>query len=636
MPDIDLTKDYNLLGQRVNLGGVYSDFWVYPFGLPNRAIVYEEGFVPLSFDGIKYIRDNNTETPGELPTTEKTFHVYATTDLQPVIGSDPVFAIHWRQVPNSSPARFEVGYKFREYDSMNDDDYGHWNASGGFNYHYFNDGYTGVDPSNVTGADHWRQQITFVYFSNIDGYGLPQNYMDRFGFVLQHYKQHVVNAGDPYVSDGYTFPAYNEFGVPLDELDPSYPGEHRVFSYGSFFNESTDGRANAFMSIRGVYALFMGQFVTVESDTPDDWFDLDDDETPELPEPGEYDPNGYDGTNDPDFPLPTKSVLSSGLFQLFIPSTAELQAFARYLWSNDYESSLERYGMKPMDNIVNFGIIPFDLREEKGNAVELELCGQATGIQLTSAQRAYHKKSLGNIYIDPKALTGSHLDYDANFNLYLPCIGFVKLRGAEIIGKSVNIQYRIDISTGDCIAYVNVNTPTTNYLCYAYTGNCMFKLPLTSADFASYYQRERQGVLGMFASGASAIGSAIAGGAIGGPLGAVGGALLSGAQSVNSMWDAMEGLKMNQPEVQRGGSFTGSLAYLGYKIPYIIVDYPHPYRKGYNKFYSYPTMRSMQLKECKGLTQVARVRLDNLNATSAEKDMIRALLKDGVFINSSI
>ena len=67
MPDIDLTKDYNLLGQRVNLGGVYSDFWVYPFGLPNRAIVYEEGFVPLSFDGIKYIRDNNTETPGELP-----------------------------------------------------------------------------------------------------------------------------------------------------------------------------------------------------------------------------------------------------------------------------------------------------------------------------------------------------------------------------------------------------------------------------------------------------------------------------------------------------------------------------------------------------------------------------------------
>lgn len=634
MPDIDLTKDYNLLGQRVSIGGCYSDFYQYPFGLPYRSIVYEEGFVPLYFDTIKYIREHNTEHPGELPTTSKTYHIYAKPDLQSVIGSDPIFAISYEPVPSTDPQVFKIGFKCRDWQS-GDSDYGHWNASGSFIYHYFNDGYAGVNPENVTGEDHWRNAFWFLYFSNIDGYGLPQDTKDRYGIMLAHYEGSVEYAGAPYVYDGYTFPAVNEYGVPAPELDPSYPGEHRVFQYGSFFAYTIDGNATAIFS-RGIYTLFMGQFEEVPEDSPGDFFDLDDDETPPYPEAGDYDPNGYDGQNDINYPLPTKSVLTSGLFQLFIPNPAELQAFARYIWSSDYEQSLERFGLKPMDNIVNFGIIPFDLNQEKGSSVELELCGQTTGLYLTSAQRAYSFHDLGTIYIDPNKLSQSYLDYnDTNLNLYLPCLGFVKIRACEVVGRSVNITYRIDIATGDFIAYVAVIKNNTSYIMYSHTGNCMYKLPLTSADFASYYQRERQAITSMFSSGASAIGSALAGSALGGPVGAIAGGILSGAQSVNSIWDCVEGAKMNQPEVQRGGSFSGALAYLGYKTPFIVIDSPQPYRKGFYESFGYPTMRLMQLKDCKGLTQVARVNLDGVNATIEEKNMIRALLKDGVYIKSA-
>ena len=633
MPDLDLNKYYNFLGQRVKIGGVYSDFYQWAFGLPSRAIVYEEGYIPLYFDTIKYIRDHNTDNPGELPTVEKTYYIYAKPDLMPIIGSDPVFALAYSAVPNTS--YFNIGFKIRSWQS-GDSDYGHWDAQGAFTYHYYNDGYQGVDPADVQGEDHWRQAICFAYFSNIDGYGLPLDVKDRYGIVLQHYKYSVEAQGDPYVDEGYTWPSATEYGVPLPDLDPSYPGEHRVFSYGSFFVYDIDGRANAYFE-RGVYTAFMGQFEEMEESSPENWFEADDDDTPELPAEGEYDPNGYDGKNDTNFALPTKSVLTSGLFQLFLPTTAELQAFGQYLWSSNYEASLARYGMKPMDNIVNFGVIPFDMTsDEIGSSKELELCGSPTGVFLTAAKRAYYKATLGTITISSQKLSGSFLAFqNSNFNLYLPCIGFVQLKATDVIDRSISIQYRVDLATGDCIAYVITQKGSVKWLAYSYTGNCMYKLPLTSADYASYYQGMRHNATNFLSAGASVLGSTLAGFAAGGAPGAIAGGLMSGFQSISSMFDAAEGLKSNQPEVQRSGGFSGALGYLGYKIPYIIVDYPKPYRKGYNKYYSYPTMRSMELKNCSGWTQVARCDLSGLAATAAEKDMLRVLLKDGIYIKSA-
>ena len=631
MPDLDLTKYYSFQGQRVKVGGFYSDFWATGFGLPYKSIVYEEGYIPLSFDVIKYIRDHNSENPGELPTSNKEFFIYPRPELVPEIGSDPVMAIIWEEVPNTG--RFRTGFQFRIWQE-GDSDYGHWSTPILYSYHYFNDGYIGVDPENVTGEDHWRQEIRFIYMSNIDGYALPNDVKDRYAVILQHYKGSVEAAGDPYQYDGYTFPAATDFGTPLPDLDPSYPGPHRIFSYGTFFAETLDGRGNIMLG-RGVYTAFMAQFEEAPDDSPENWFDIDDDEAPELPD-GDYDPEGYEGENDINEALPTKSVLTSGLFQLFYPTSAELQAFAQYLWSADYEDSLKRYGMKPMDNIVNFGIIPFDLSDIRGSSVEVELCGVPTGVNLSRAGQAYLKYTTSTIFVDSKKLSDSYLDYtQANFKLYIPCIGFVDIRGCDIINRSVGIQYRIDCSTGDLIANVIINKNTKAWIAYSFTGNCMFKLPLTSADYASYYRTERTGMLSMLGNVGSVVGAAMGGAAMGGPIGGFAAGLAAGVQSINSIWDASESLKMNAPNVQRGGSFSGSLSYLGYSVPYIIYDCPKVYRKGFYQSYSYPTMARMKLSQCSGWTQVARVDLDGISATSTEKEMIRALLKDGVYIKSA-
>jgi hypothetical protein len=631
MPDLNLNKYYNFLGQRIKVGGFYSDFYVYPFELPYKSIVYEEGFIPLSFDVIKYIRDHNTDNPGELPTTNKEFFIYAKPELVPEIGSDPVMSIIWEEIPNSG--RFRTGYRFR-YWQEGSSDYGYWDPQGFYSYHYFDDSYVGVDPENVTGEDHWRQEIRFVYMSNIDGYGLPQDTRDRYGIILQHYKGSVEAAGGPYVYDGYTFPAATDFGTPLPELDPSYPGEHRVFSYGTFFAESRAGYSSVVIG-RGIYTAFMAQFDEAPEDSPGNWFEIDDDETPDLPD-GDYDPDGFEGENDINYDLPSKSVLTSGLFQLFYPTEAEMVAFADFLWSTDYEDSLKRYGMKPMDNIVNFGIIPFDLSNIRGVTAEVQLCGTPTGVRLSRANRAYQLYTTGTIYIDSKKLSDSYLDYtQANFKLFIPCIGFVDLRGCDIINRSVGVQYRIDCTTGDCIAYVVITEGSKEWFAYSFTGNCLYKLPLTSADYASYYRTQRTGLLSMMGSAGSVVGAAMGGAAMGGPIGGFAAGLAAGVQSINSMWDAAESLKMNAPNVQRGGEFSGALSYLGYPVPYIIYDCPKVYRKGFYSSYSYPTMARMKLSQCSGWTQVARVDLDGIAATSTEKEMIRALLKDGVYIKSA-
>ena len=139
----------------------------------------------------------------------------------------------------------------------------------------------------------------------------------------------------------------------------------------------------------------------------------------------------------------------------------------------------------------------------------------------------------------------------------------------------------------------------------------------------------------MLGSAGSVVGAALGGAAMGGPIGGVAAGMAAGVQSINSIWDAAETLKSNVPNVQRGGEFSGSLSYLGYPIPYIIYDCPKVYRNGFYPSYSYPTMARMKLSQCSGWTQVARVDLDGISATSTEKEMIRALLKDGVYIKSA-
>ena len=629
MADLDLTKDYSFGGQRISFGGVYSDFFEIGFNLPFRSIVFENPYMPLYFDTIKYIRQHNEQDPGELPTTNHEFLIYPSEEVGLIIGSYPVMGLLWAAIPNTSPTRFTVQWRFRDKAG----DYGYWDPIGSYQSRYFNDEYIGVDPDNVTGEDHWRQGLWFLYQSNIDGYGVRQDIHERFGFSYALYKWYKEDGID--IEDGYTFPGANDYGTPLPELDDSYPGPHRVFSWGSYFQLSIDGNATAYFGSEIWYVFLTMDEIT--EDLPGNYFDVDDDEAPPIPESG-YDPNGYDGKNDLDYDTPSLSVLTSGLFQLFLPSTAEMQAFASYLWSSNYEDSLKRYGMKPMDNIVNFGIIPFDLTSLEGSTAQIELCGAATGVYMTKATRSYFVKTLPSIRIDPQKLTGTYLDYQhCNLSMYIPCVGFVQLKAPEVVGRSVGLQYRIDISTGDFIAFLYVTgNGIDRRIMSSYTGNCMYKLPLTSADYASYYQQIRRNATNLIGSAGSLVGGAAAGFAMGGIGGAIAGGALSAVQSINSAWDSIEGLKMAQPEVSRGGDFTGCLAYLGYKTPFIIIDVPNTYKKGFYDYYSYPTMRNMQLSQCKGWTHVARCNLDGITCTQEEKNMIRALLKDGVYIKSAL
>ena len=131
----------------------------------------------------------------------------------------------------------------------------------------------------------------------------------------------------------------------------------------------------------------------------------------------------------------------------------------------------------------------------------------------------------------------------------------------------------------------------------------------------------------------SGLGGMIAGASMGGVAGAVAGGIVGGINSINSVWDSIESYTSAAPDVSRSGNISGAMPMLQKWQPYIVYVRQKEYRgKGHFNYFSAPVMREMKMSDCKGFTQVSKIRLD-FSATTEEKEIITALLKDGIFIN---
>ena len=194
--------------------------------------------------------------------------------------------------------------------------------------------------------------------------------------------------------------------------------------------------------------------------------------------------------------------------------------------------------------------------------------------------------------------------------VYLPFIGFKTLSANDVIGKTINIVYNIDVTTGSCVALINVKTKGTNAILYSFSGNCSSPIPLSSTNYNSLIS----GLIGTCASA----GATIATGGAAAPF-----ALMAGANTLNN----------SKFQIERSGALTGNLGVLGVKKPYIIVKRPvSRVAYKYNEILGYPASVHVRLQYCSGFTRVKEIELDYIKATEKEKDELRRLLKEGVIL----
>ncbi len=319
----------------------------------------------------------------------------------------------------------------------------------------------------------------------------------------------------------------------------------------------------------------------------------------------------FDGTSDDiGFPsLPALSAVDTGLVSLYAPSLAQINALANYLWSNDFDlDTFKKLLYDPMDVIIGMSIIPVTPPTAGSRAVGLGNLVSTISMPVVASQ--YVAVDCGSLNV--QEYWGAFLDYSpyTKAQIFLPYIGIRQIDVDDIMGKTVQIMYYVDVLTGGCVAMIKCG----GSVLYSFGGQCAINIPVSSADWTNTIQGLLQTVAGI-------VGGAVAGGGAGAVMGGI-----TAASNAIMQGDA-------KPTIHRSGALSGSNGILGLQKPYMILTRPRQaVPAGQNEIIGYPSNVSTQLGNLSGFTQVQDIHLEGIPGTDAELQEIENLLKGGVIL----
>lgn len=302
--------------------------------------------------------------------------------------------------------------------------------------------------------------------------------------------------------------------------------------------------------------------------------------------------------------LPTISAASTGFISLFNPTLSQLNELASYMWSDIFDiDTLKKLFADPMDVILGLSILPVQI--PTSGAREVKVGNIGTGISLNVASTQFVEVDCGTINVNE--YWGAYLDYSpyTNAQIYLPYVGVRPISVDEIMGKSVNVKYHVDILTGACCCFVKCG----DSVLYSFNGQCSIPIPISATN----YTNTINGIISVAAS----LGTMVATGGATAPL-----ALTNLASTIANQM---------KPTVEKSGAISGPGGVMGIQTPYLILTRPRqalPSKQ--NTFTGYPSFITVTLGELSGYTEVHSIHLENIPATADELSEIETLLKGGV------
>ena len=320
---------------------------------------------------------------------------------------------------------------------------------------------------------------------------------------------------------------------------------------------------------------------------------------------GESEPKGGDGTMD-DTSTPIlvdnpRTMFVGNLFRVYNLSVVNLSELSSFLLDPSFTSSVSKLFNDPMDYLTSLAAIPFS-----------GFTGTNETISIGSVESPITALRLNNFIADLdcgeiefEEYFGSFMDYSpyTRVTIYLPMIGYVNINVDAFQNDKLALKYRIDVLTGQCVAFL----ANSKGLVASYNGNCAYHIPLRSRDYS-------QMISGIANTAAST---------------------LIGGVSAPSFNGALNGALNFKPagSVTTAGSFSGNCGVLTNKKPYIIIERPSiSVPKSYGHNIGYKSEITAKLSDLHGFTTVKAIHLDNVVATSEEKDELESLLRSGVVL----
>lgn len=310
---------------------------------------------------------------------------------------------------------------------------------------------------------------------------------------------------------------------------------------------------------------------------------------------------------------PSGNISASSLYTIWNPSQAQLNSLANFLWSTDFVDTIKKILQSPMDALISLALFPVTPPTDGTHNIALGYIN--SGVSAPRVSDQFMTVQTTGLVVPHKY--NSYLDYApyTKAEIFLPFIGFCPLNINDIMGKSVDITYNIDLLSGVCTAIVHADARSL----YSYSGNMAMFLPLSAGNWA----RMLTPIFGMV-GGVTSLAAGIGGVMGGAPLLASTGMAVHGAESIGNL---------DGNSVSRSGGISGNAGIMGDYQPFIVVtrpinDKPTTYDTNIGQTYN----KSAQLGTLSGFTVVEEAHIEGLSATETEKNEIERLLKEGVIL----
>ena len=323
-------------------------------------------------------------------------------------------------------------------------------------------------------------------------------------------------------------------------------------------------------------------------------------------EPGKGDGDGDTTSTPVPIPsLPTINVVDTKFISLYTPTLAQLQNLASYMWSTDFDlTTFRKLFADPMDCIIGLTVVPFDVPHATGTRT-ITVGNIPTTVAAYPVNAQYVSVDCGSLTVSP--FTGSYLDYEpyTKIDIYLPYIGTQSLNADDIMNKTINVVYHIDVLTGACIAFIK----SGDSVLYSFIGQCAANIPITSVNFGNIIT----GLLDITRSLTHV---------------ASGGNALAGITGV-----ASASVNIFKPNIEKSGTLSGVGGFLGIQKPYLVITKPSPVIPGsQNEFIGYPSYINRKISDVSGYTEFEKIIYENMSCTKNELTEIDGLLKEGVIL----
>lgn len=382
---------------------------------------------------------------------------------------------------------------------------------------------------------------------------------------------------------------------------PAYSAADRGIAWNNYIIYGTPPRNTENNGVNMYYRLFPNMMTDNTMETPPD-------EEGGNDEGGDGDED--DGTDNIEIPTPPPIFpTNSKLFTLYRLETSQLDQIGGLLWSKEFKDTIFGVNQSPIDAIIDIYALP--VTNLNGTTTTVKVGNTQTQINAIVPSKWTYTIDCGNIYI--QRYYDDFVDYLAQYQIYLPFIGLRALP-TDLTGSTLNVQYIIDLLTGNCTALIyDVQGKTGLSSClYTYNGNCSYSIPYTGQNLRNQAVKRLSGFSNIVTSAISP---------------------QTPYQSAIATANAAIDLGLNEMAM-KANVFTedtgGCASYLNIMKPFIIITRVKKHKNNYPEKLGAMYYSNAVYNELYGFNQIVDPHLAFDNLTDKENEMINDLLERGV------